>query len=95
MLSLGAEGNKVRDIIFEEESVSIPTTTFNSVQASIPIIVREVDMESQQNNVEQLPTQVEVIVPVEQTQQPREQMPLRKSTRERRNAIPDDFILFF
>jgi len=39
--------NKVRDIIFEEESVSIPTAAFNSVQASIHIIVREADMESQ------------------------------------------------
>ena len=45
MLSLGR--NKVRDIVFEEESVSIPTAAFNSVQAFIHIIVREADMESQ------------------------------------------------
>jgi len=74
--------NKVRDIVFEKELVSIPTTTFDSVQASIPVIVREADMESQQDNVEQLPTQAEVIVLKEQTQQPQEQMPLRRSTRE-------------
>ena len=54
--------NKVRDIVFEEESVSIPTTAFDSVQASIPVIIREADMESQQDNVEQLPTEAEVIV---------------------------------
>ena len=60
MLSLGGR-NKVKDIVFEEESVSIPTTAFDSVQASIPVIVREADMESQQDNVEQLPTQAEVI----------------------------------
>ena len=51
-------------------------------------------MESQQDNVEQLPTQVEVIVLEEQTQQPQEQMPLRRSTRERRNVVPDDYIVF-
>ena len=38
--------NKVRDIIFEEESITIPTTAFDSVHASIPVIVREADMES-------------------------------------------------
>ena len=60
----------------------IPTSTFDSVQASILVIVQEVDMKSQQDNVEQLPIQAEVIVPEEQTQQPQEQMPLRRSTRE-------------
>ena len=46
MLSLGR--NKVRDIVFEEELVSIPTTTFSfdSVYASILVIIREADMES-------------------------------------------------
>ena len=39
-------------------------------------------MESQQD-VEQLPTQAAVIILEEQTQQPQEQMPLRKSIRER------------
>ena len=37
--------NKVRDIVFEEESITIPTTAFDSVQSSIPVFVREVDME--------------------------------------------------
>ena len=68
--------NKVRDIVFKKESILIPTTTFDSVHASIPVIVREVDMESHQDNVEQVPTEVEVMVPEEQTQQPQEQMPL-------------------
>ncbi|RYE14068.1 MAG: hypothetical protein EOP45_20195, partial [Sphingobacteriaceae bacterium] len=36
-----------------------------------------------------------VIQPPEvQTQQPQDQVPLRRSTRERRNAIPDDYIVF-
>ena len=51
-------------------------------------------MESHQDNVEQLSTQIEIVVPEEQTQQPQEQIPLRRSTRERRNAFPDDYIVF-
>ena len=51
-------------------------------------------MESQQDNVEQLSTQAEVIVLEIQTQQPQEQMPFRRSTRERRNVISDDYIVF-
>jgi len=59
--------NKVRDIVFEEESVIILTTAFDNVHASIPVIDQEADMQSQQDNVEQLPTQAEVIVSEEQT----------------------------
>ena len=33
-------------------------------------------------------------IPEEQTQQPQESVPLRRSTRERRTVIPDDFIVF-
>jgi len=50
-------------------------------------------MKSQQDNAEQLPTQAEVIVLEEQTEQPQEQMPLRRSTRERKIVIPDDYIV--
>ncbi|KAH9678593.1 hypothetical protein KPL71_025781 [Citrus sinensis] len=35
-----------------------------------------------------------MIVPEEQTQQPQEPAQLRRSTRERRNVIPDDYIVF-
>ena len=59
----------------------IPTTALDSVQVSIPVVIREADMKSQQDNVDQLPIQAEVIVPEEQTQQPQEQMSLRRSTR--------------
>ena len=38
--------------------------------------------------------QNEEIIPEMQTQQPQEDMPLRRSTRERRNAIPDDYVVF-
>ncbi|WP_285167014.1 hypothetical protein, partial [Mycobacterium tuberculosis] len=38
--------------------------------------------------------QNEAIVPEEQTQQPQEPVPLRRSMRERRSAISDDYIVF-
>ena len=91
------EGNKM-DVVFGEEyvidgdQVSIPiafqdtvSTLENNAQAQalIPDIVLD------QDNSEILPqTQ-----PIEQTQQPQE-VPLRRSTRERRSAIPDDYIFF-
>ena len=34
------------------------------------------------------------IVPEEQTLPPQEHMPLRRSTRERRSAIPDDYVVY-
>ena len=85
--------NKVKDFVFEEEFISIPTIAFDNDQASIPDI-DQVASAGHQDNIEQLPTQDEGIIPEEQTQQPQEQMPLRRSTRERRNTIPDDYIVF-
>ena len=89
--------NKVKDIVFEEEVED--TITFDNVQVPIPVIDQEVYPEPQQDNVEEPPIQNEVIIPEVQTQQPQEQrpqepIPLRRSTRERKNAISDDFIVF-
>ncbi|XXG55025.1 hypothetical protein AAC387_Pa03g2762 [Persea americana] len=86
--------NKVRDIVFKEESVSIPIIAFNNVHVSIPVNDQEANPDPQQDNVNQTLIQDEIIVPEEQTQQPQELVPLRRSTRERRNAIPDDFFVF-
>ncbi|KAL2491983.1 cysteine-rich RLK (RECEPTOR-like protein kinase) 8 [Abeliophyllum distichum] len=51
--------NKVRDIVFEEEtekgSISIPTNTFDNVSVSIPVIDQKVYPEPQQDNVEEPP----------------------------------------
>lgn len=89
--------NKVGDIDFEEEveegSVSISTIAFDNVQVPIPVIDQEVHPESQQDNVEP-PIQNEVIIPNVQTQQLQEPIPLRRSTKERKNAISNDFIVF-
>ena len=70
--------DKVRDVVFEEESISLPHIV-------------------QDKNVDILippPTENQHDAQEEQTQQPQEEVPLRRSTRERRSAIPDDYIVF-
>ncbi|KAA8521509.1 hypothetical protein F0562_012181 [Nyssa sinensis] len=79
-------GDKDRDFVFEEEYVDIPTTVIDIDQAPIPDIVQEAD--PNQNNIQEPP------VPEEQTLPPLEPTPLRRSTRERRSAVPDDYIVF-
>ena len=79
-------GDKDRDFAFENEYVDIPTAVIDIDQAPIPDIVQEAD--ANQNNTQEPP------VPEEQTLPPLEPTPLRRSTRERRSALPDDYIVF-
>ena len=79
-------GDKDRDFVFEEEYVDIPIDVIDIDQASIPDIVQEVD--PNQNNIQEPP------VPEEQTLPPPEPTPLRRSTRERRSVVPNDYIVF-
>ena len=87
--------NKIRNIIFEElESVSIPTVAFDNVQVSILVTDQEAFLDPQPENVEQLLIHNEVSVSEEQTQPPQELTLVRRSTRERKSAISNDFIVF-
>ena len=79
-------GDKDRGFSFEEEYVDIPTVVIDIDQAPIPDIVQEAD--PNQNNIQEPP------VLEEQTLPPPEPTPLRRSTRERRSALPDDYIVF-
>ena len=79
-------GDKDRDFAFEEEYVDIPTTVIDIDQAPIPEIVEEAD--PNQNNIQ------EPLVPEEQTLPPPEPTPLKRSTRGRRRALSDDYIVF-
>ena len=87
-------GEKIKDFVFEEEHVEIPLIAFDNdqVQASIPDIVQEAIPD--QDNVVDPPAQVQQIVLEEQTLQPQEPIPLRRSTRERRSSISDDYVVF-
>ncbi|KAA8531026.1 hypothetical protein F0562_005738 [Nyssa sinensis] len=79
-------GDKDRDFVFEEEYVDIPTTVIDIDQAPIPNIVQEAD--PNQNNIQEPPVLEEQTLPLP------EPMPLRRSTRERKSAVPDDYIVF-
>jgi len=83
-----AGGDSVRDIVFEEEYVNIPTGVIGISQDIIP----EFASDTPQDNVGEPPAQE--VVPREQTLDPQESMPLRRSTRERRSAMPNDYIVF-
>ncbi|KAL6329562.1 hypothetical protein AAG906_022139 [Vitis piasezkii] len=85
--------NQARNIVFEEEEGS--TIAIDNVQVSLPIIDQEVNLDPQPtDNIVQPLIANEDITSEEQTQQPQENMPLRRSTRERRNAISDDYIVY-
>ena len=79
-------GVKDRDFVFKEEYVDIPTAVIDIDRAPIPDIVQEAY--PNQKNFQEPP------VPEEQTLPPPEPTPLRRSTRERRSAMPDDYIVF-
>lgn len=83
-----AGGDKERDIVFEEKYVNIPLLANDNDQDDL--ILDNIDQvaTSEQNN--------EIIPPLskEQTQPPQEIVPLRKSTRERRNMISNEYIVF-
>ena len=79
-------GDKDMDFVFEEEYVDIPSAVIDIVQAPIPDIIQEAN--PNQNNIQEPP------VPEEQTLPFPKPTPLRRSTRERRSAVPDDYIVF-
>nr|KYP71451.1 Retrovirus-related Pol polyprotein from transposon TNT 1-94 [Cajanus cajan] len=92
-VEFGKEEN-IRNVIFEEEpvidsdqvlvpiTIPVPTPVIGDNHGVIPNIV------PRQDNIEVLPQ-----IPIEQAQQPQE-VPLRRSTRERKRAISDDYIVF-
>ena len=75
---------QVKEVIFEEEYVNAPTTTtFEAIgdnQVPIPIIMPSVVVNDD--------------IPVEEPQQPQLEVSLRRSTRERRKEILDDYVVF-
>ena len=83
-----AGGDTVRKFVLEEEYVNIPIGGIDNDHDLTPDIVQD---PIQDNIREPLAQQ---IVPEEQTLPPQEHMPLRRSTRERRSAIPDDYVVF-
>ena len=91
----------LRKVVFEEESVNIPIITtghghimFNDTIQNVQSITKI------QDTPEIPPTQIMEPIQVheEVTQQPQEpevQMPLRRSTREMRSTISNDYVVYF
>lgn len=85
--------DKVRNIVFEEgssqmeQSISIPIIVPEYVQDFTPVTTPETIQVPIEDNIDELPHE-------DQTQQPQEPMPLRRSTRERRSAIPNDYVVY-
>ena len=86
--------DKVRDFVFEEEYVTIPLVVSDNDQDQAPFtdVVQEEILD--QDNFEEPLVQNQEIVPEEQTQQPLEPIPLRRSTRKMRSAVLDDYVIF-
>ena len=86
-------------MVFEEESVSIPIITTGHGHIMFDDTIQNVQSITQiQNTLEIPPAQVMEPIQVyeEVTQQPQEpqiQVPLRRSTRERRSTISDDYVV--
>jgi len=84
--------NKVRDFVLEEELVTISKL--------IHIVAFDkANSKPLQDIVIESPTQDNLVIREEQTQDPQELMlhepiPLWRSTRERRSVIPDDYVVF-
>ena len=83
-----AGGDTVRDFVLEEEFVEIPMGV-NDIDSDFgPNLVHDT---LEQDNVSEPPI---ITFPEEQTPPPQELTPLRRSTREKRSAIPNDYIVF-
>ena len=77
-------GRQQREITFEDERVNLPIMDIESDEVFTPIVQQDVTMEHP--FVSDLSsTNVET---------PRVQVPLRRSTGERRKVIPDDYIVY-
>ncbi|RVW16631.1 Retrovirus-related Pol polyprotein from transposon TNT 1-94 [Vitis vinifera] len=92
-----SEREPLRKVVFEEESVSIPTTGHSHIMFD-DTIQNVQSITEIQDTLEIPPTQVMEPIQVheEVTQQPQEpqvQVPLRKSTRERRSTISHDYVV--
>ena len=96
---------QVKEVIFQEEYVNAPTTTtieaIGDNQVPIPIIMPSVVVN------DDIPVQLPIQLKdppirfeephqeiVEEPQQPQPEVSLRRSTRERRKAISDDYVVF-
>ena len=91
----------LRKVVFEEESVNIPIITTGHGHIMFDDTIQNVQSITKiQDTPEIPPAQVMELIQIheEVTQQPQEpqvQAPLRRSTREMKNTISDDYVIYF
>ena len=73
--------------LFEEEQVEIPMIPLETVEVVTLVLVQDADANHQTNH-ELPPTNTE------EPQQTQVEVPLRRSNRERRSTIPDDYMVY-
>ena len=90
----------LRKVVFEEESVSIPIITTGHGHIIFDDTIQNVQSITKIQDTHEIPLTL-VMEPIqvheEVTQQPQEpqvQVPLRRSTRERRSTISDDYVVY-
>ena len=88
MLSL-QERDTARDFIFEEEYVDILIGVIGIDQG---FILDFIQYTTDQDNIREF--LIQEVAPEEQTLPPQNPIPLKRSTRERRSALPNDYIIF-
>ena len=80
-------GDKVTSIIFEEDCLTMPLIVHNNdLDKKSLDIVETIFQENDDNQ--------EYSIPEIQTQKPQESIPLRRSTREKKRAIPDGYFVY-
>ena len=85
----------LRRFVFEEEYVIIPTVAIENDQ----VTMLDLDKDANPENLDtlELPSthnEEPYLIHEEEQQQPQLEVPLRRSTRERRTTIPDDYIVY-
>ena len=86
----------LRNVVFEEEFVSIPIITTGHGHIMFDDTIQSVQPITEIEDTPEIPPTVMEPVQVheEVTQQPQVQVPLRRSTRERRSTISDDYVVY-
>ena len=87
----------LRKVVFEEKSVNIPIITTGHGHIMFDDTIQNVQSITEiQDTHEILHAQVMELIQVHEeiTQQPQVQVPLRRSTRERKSTISDDYVVY-
>lgn len=82
--------DRIRDFVFKDEYIDIPINIIDIDQDLISDFVQDL---TYQDNVGEPPIQEFVLE--KRTLPPQESMALRRSNKEKRNAVPNDYIVFW